>query len=66
MADRGVKSNSSNITKKRIKKVRIKQPDPTTEEIDAFGADINIKLITPSISIDRDHETQTIHIDDFK
>ncbi|ARE67657.1 SWPV1-129 [Shearwaterpox virus] len=65
MADRSVKSTSS-ITKKRIKKIRVKQPDPTTEEIDTFGSDINIKLMTPSISIDRDYDTQTIHIEDFK
>ncbi|UOX38619.1 hypothetical protein [Finch poxvirus] len=66
MADRSVKSTSINIGKKKIKKVRVKQPDPTTEEIDAFGSDINIKLMTPSISIDRDHEGQAIRIEDFK
>ncbi|AUD40217.1 hypothetical protein fgpv_115 [Flamingopox virus FGPVKD09] len=65
MADRNVKS-SNNVTKKRIKKVRIKQPDPTTEEIDTYGSDINVKLIQPNISIDQDDgEIQTIHIDDF-
>ncbi|AAF44457.1 hypothetical protein FPV113 [Fowlpox virus] len=65
MADRNVKS-SNNLTKKRIKKVRIKQPDPTTEEIDTYGADINVKLIQPNISIEQDDgEIQTIHIDDF-
>ncbi|UWX11285.1 CRPV-176 [Crowpox virus] len=66
MADRSVKSNNISIAKKKIKKVRVKQPDPTTEEIDTFGSDINIKLMTPSISIDRDHEGQAIRIDDFK
>ncbi|ALA62457.1 hypothetical protein [Turkeypox virus] len=66
MADRNTKVNRDTMNKKRIRKVRVHKPDPTTEEIDTFGEDINSKLVTPNVNIDRSDDIQSIHIDNFK
>lgn len=71
MDNKPVKQSSN--TRKKIKKVILKQPDPTTEEIDAYGSDLTIQLVKPSISIDSSmdicitgsRDIRTICIDNF-